>query len=115
LCYLCGSVIAFSEVCKNLSYNPKLKKCFQSILQKMATSSQHSRGSKGKEMAIPRGIDPEGWISDDATRERFLRERVKVVVPPKNLNLNMFEREGFQFPEWFETQGLSIFVQMKGD
>lgn len=31
-----------------------------------------------------------------------------------NLNLSLFEKEGFMFPDWLERQGLSIFVQMKG-
>lgn len=30
-----------------------------------------------------------------------------------NINLNLFEKEGFMFPNWLERQGLSVFVQMK--
>ncbi|KOM48407.1 hypothetical protein LR48_Vigan07g211100 [Vigna angularis] len=81
----------------------------------MTSSSQPSRGSKGKEIAVTRGVDLEGWISDDDTRERFLRGRVKIVVTPKHLDLKLFEKEGFQFPGWLETQELSTIVQMKGD
>ncbi|KOM55292.1 hypothetical protein LR48_Vigan10g118400 [Vigna angularis] len=66
-------------------------------------------------MAITSGGDPEGWISDDTIRERFLRGRVKIVVTPKHLDLKLFEKEGFQFPRWLKTQELSKLVQMKGD
>ncbi|KOM26333.1 hypothetical protein LR48_Vigan252s004500 [Vigna angularis] len=81
----------------------------------MASSNRPSGESKGKEVETARGSDPSSWISDDEARERFLDGRVKIVVPPKYLNLSMFEREDFQFPRWLETLELSTFVQMKGD
>lgn len=31
------------------------------------------------------------------------------------LNFDLFTKDGFHFHEWIETQGLSTFVQMKGD
>ncbi|WVY90932.1 hypothetical protein V8G54_036446 [Vigna mungo] len=81
----------------------------------MASPNQSSGGNKGKEVVVVKGPDPVGWINDEETRENFLEERAKVVVSPMYLKLSMFEREGFLFPGWLETQELSAFVQMKGD
>ncbi|KOM55221.1 hypothetical protein LR48_Vigan10g111300 [Vigna angularis] len=81
----------------------------------MASSSHPSR-DRGKAVVVARYVDPKGWISDEEIRGRFLRgKRIKTVVPHNYLNLNLFEKEGFHFQEWIETQGLSTFVQMKGD
>ncbi|XP_022640516.1 structural maintenance of chromosomes protein 1-like [Vigna radiata var. radiata] len=60
----------------------------------MASSSHPSRGSRGKAVAIARGVDPSGWINDDETQVRLMDGRVKIVVPPKYLNLSLFEIEG---------------------
>ncbi|KOM55793.1 hypothetical protein LR48_Vigan10g168500 [Vigna angularis] len=84
-------------------------------LYNIASSNRPSGESRGKEVTTARGIDPSSWISDDETRERFLDGRVEIIVPPKYLNLSMFERKGFQFPGWLETRELSTFVKMKGD
>ncbi|KOM37427.1 hypothetical protein LR48_Vigan03g080900 [Vigna angularis] len=79
----------------------------------MASSSHPSR-DRGKAAVAVRNSNPSRWISDKETRERFLRgKRIKTVVPHKYLNLDLFEKEGFHFQEWIETQGLSTFVQMK--
>ncbi|KOM34565.1 hypothetical protein LR48_Vigan02g071500 [Vigna angularis] len=79
----------------------------------MASSSHHS-SNKEKAVVATRGVDPSRWISDDETRERFLRwKRIKIVVPHMYLKLDLFEKEGFHFPEWIKTQGLSTLVQMK--
>lgn len=81
----------------------------------MASSSHPSRDSE-KIVSATRNVNPSRWISDEKTRERFLRgKRIKIVVPHKYLNLELFEKEGFHFLEWIETQGLSTFVQMKED
>ncbi|KOM50010.1 hypothetical protein LR48_Vigan08g083700 [Vigna angularis] len=41
--------------------------------------------------------------------------KVKDVVPHKSIELSLFRNEGFIFPEKLGYQGLSTFVQMKGD
>ncbi|KOM52233.1 hypothetical protein LR48_Vigan09g089200 [Vigna angularis] len=108
----------------------------------MASSSQPSRGNEGKEMAVTRGVDPEGWISSDATRERFLRGRVKIML---SLSERLKSGQWWIATEqrwwraavvkssdggeqgwwraavvessggWLKTQELSKLVQMKGD
>lgn len=78
-------------------------------------SSSHPSGDRGKVVIAARNVDPSRLTSDDETRERFLRgKRIKTIVLHKHLNLHLFEKEGFRFPEWIETQGLSTLVQMKG-
>ncbi|KOM54834.1 hypothetical protein LR48_Vigan10g072600 [Vigna angularis] len=79
----------------------------------MASSSHHS-GNREKAIVDARGVDPSGWINDNETREIFLKgKRIKIVVPHNHLKLDLFEKEGFQLPEWIETQGLPTPVQMK--
>ncbi|WVY90938.1 hypothetical protein V8G54_036452 [Vigna mungo] len=49
---------------------------------------------KSKATNAMRNVDPFGWISDDETREVFLRwKRVKTVVSHRYLNLDLFRRE----------------------
>ncbi|KOM37696.1 hypothetical protein LR48_Vigan03g107800 [Vigna angularis] len=70
-------------------------------------------------MKVPsseRKASPSGWISDITARERFMGwKSVKDVAPHKSIELSLFKNEGFIFPEKLERQGLSTFVQMKGD
>ncbi|KOM40597.1 hypothetical protein LR48_Vigan04g079500 [Vigna angularis] len=81
----------------------------------MASSSSSSR-RKEKVAQVTRNANPSGWISDDEIRGKFLFWRViKYVVPRKYLDLQLFKKEGFLFQEWIAYQGLSDFVQMKGD
>ncbi|KOM47754.1 hypothetical protein LR48_Vigan07g145800 [Vigna angularis] len=80
----------------------------------MASSSVISPG--GKAVVAARNVDLSGWISDEETRLEFLRwTKFKHIVPHKYMNFDLFEKEGFHFQEWIETQGLSTLVQMKGD
>ncbi|KOM57484.1 hypothetical protein LR48_Vigan11g051700 [Vigna angularis] len=79
-------------------------------------SSSHPSTDRGKAIVVARNIDLSWWISDEETRLEFLRwTKFKHIVPHKYLNLDLFEKEGFHFQEWIETQGLSTLVQMKGD
>ncbi|KOM43469.1 hypothetical protein LR48_Vigan05g107300 [Vigna angularis] len=79
-------------------------------------SSSHPSTDRGKAVVAARNSDLSGWISDEETRLEFLRwMKFKHIVPDKYLNLDLFEKEGFHFQEWIETQGLSTLVQMKGD
>ncbi|KOM48173.1 hypothetical protein LR48_Vigan07g187700 [Vigna angularis] len=81
----------------------------------MASSSLPSR-DRGKVVVAARNVDLSGWISNEETRLEFMRwTKFKHFVPHKYLNLDLFEKEGFHFQEWIETQGLSTLVQMKGD
>ncbi|KOM26376.1 hypothetical protein LR48_Vigan257s001700 [Vigna angularis] len=78
-------------------------------------SSSHPSTDRGKVVVAARNVDLSGWISDEETRLEFLRwTKFKHIVPHKYLNLDLFEKEGFHFQEWIETQGLSTLVQMKG-
>ncbi|KOM52110.1 hypothetical protein LR48_Vigan09g076900 [Vigna angularis] len=80
----------------------------------MASSSSSRR--KEKVVRVTRNANPSGWISDDEIRGKFLFWRViKYVVPHKYLDLQLFKKEGFLFQEWIAYQGLTDFVQMKGD
>ncbi|KOM50129.1 hypothetical protein LR48_Vigan08g095600 [Vigna angularis] len=77
-------------------------------------SSSSRRG--WKVVRVTRKANPIGWISDDETRERFLYLRKgKFVVPHKFLDLHFFMDEGFLFQKWIASQGLTKFVQMKGE
>lgn len=96
-------------------HNPRLKSSESKSSPQMAFSSHPSRESKGKVIAIEREANLGGWISDDETRVNFVDRSFKIVVSPKYLDLNLFERENFQFAGWIETQELSTTVQMKGD
>ncbi|KOM30078.1 hypothetical protein LR48_Vigan853s000600 [Vigna angularis] len=79
-------------------------------------SSSHPSTDRGKAVLAVRNADLSEWISDEETRLEFLRwAKFKHIIPHKYLNLDLFEKEGFHFHEWIETQGLSIVVQMKGD
>ncbi|KOM47934.1 hypothetical protein LR48_Vigan07g163800 [Vigna angularis] len=79
-------------------------------------SSSHPSTDRGKAVVDARNANLSGWISDEETRLEFLRwTKFKHIVPHKYLNLDLFEKEGFHFQEWIETQGLSTLVQMKGD
>ncbi|KOM27165.1 hypothetical protein LR48_Vigan404s001600 [Vigna angularis] len=79
-------------------------------------SSSHPSRDRGKVVVAVRNADLSGWISDEETRLEFLRwMKFKHIVPHKYLNLDLFEKGGFHFQEWIETQGLSTLVQMKGD
>lgn len=72
----------------------------------MASSSHSSRGT-GKIAIVTRDADP-SRCSDEDIHEEFLRwKRIKTVVPHKYLNLDLFTKEGFDFHELIETQGLS--------
>ncbi|KOM43543.1 hypothetical protein LR48_Vigan05g114700 [Vigna angularis] len=79
-------------------------------------SSSHPSTDRGKVVVAARNVDLSGWINDEETRLEFLRwTEFKHIVPHKYLNLDLFEKEGFHFQEWIETQGLSTLVHMKGD
>ncbi|KOM41077.1 hypothetical protein LR48_Vigan04g127500 [Vigna angularis] len=79
-------------------------------------SSSHPSIDRGKVVVAARNADLSRWISDEETRLEFLRwTKFKHIVPHKYLNLDLFEKEEFHFQEWFETQGVSTLVQMKGD
>ncbi|KOM26360.1 hypothetical protein LR48_Vigan257s000100 [Vigna angularis] len=79
-------------------------------------SSSHPSTDRGKVVVAARNVDLSGWISDEETCLEFLRwMKFKHIVPHKYLNLDLFEKKGFHFQEWIETQGLSTLVQMKGD
>ncbi|KOM57436.1 hypothetical protein LR48_Vigan11g046900 [Vigna angularis] len=81
----------------------------------MASSSSSSR-RKEKVARVTRNANPSGWISDEEIRGKFLFWRViKYVVPQRYLDLQLFKKEGFLFQEWIAYQGLTDFVQMKGD
>ncbi|KOM48287.1 hypothetical protein LR48_Vigan07g199100 [Vigna angularis] len=81
----------------------------------MASSSSSSR-RKEKVARVTRHANPSEWISDEEIRGKFLFWRVvKYIVPHKYLNLQLFKKEGFLFQEWIAYQGLTDFVQMKGD
>ncbi|KOM47994.1 hypothetical protein LR48_Vigan07g169800 [Vigna angularis] len=81
----------------------------------MASSSSSSR-RKQKVAWVTRNANPSGWISDDEIRGKFLFWRViKYVVPHKYMDLQLFKKEGFLSQEWITYQGLTDFVQMKGD
>ncbi|KOM48239.1 hypothetical protein LR48_Vigan07g194300 [Vigna angularis] len=81
----------------------------------MDSSSSSSR-RKEKVARVTRNANPSGWISDEEIRGKFLFLRViKYVVPHKYLDLQLFKKEGFLFQEWIAYQGLTDFVQMKGD
>ncbi|KOM31696.1 hypothetical protein LR48_Vigan01g125100 [Vigna angularis] len=78
-------------------------------------SSSHPSTDRGKDVVAARNADLSGWICNEETRLEFLRwTKFKHIVPHKDLNLDLFEKEGFHFQEWIETQGLSTLVQMKG-
>ncbi|KOM41267.1 hypothetical protein LR48_Vigan04g146500 [Vigna angularis] len=78
----------------------------------MASSSKRIR----KVPPFERNASPSGWISDNIARERFMGwKSVKDVAPHKSIELSLFRNEGFIFPENLEHQGLSTFVQLKGD
>ncbi|KOM54842.1 hypothetical protein LR48_Vigan10g073400 [Vigna angularis] len=80
----------------------------------MASSSSSRR--KEKVARVTRNVNPSGWISDEETLGTFLYWRhIKFVVPHKYLDLQFFKKEGFLFQEWIAYQGLTDFVQMKGD
>ncbi|WVY95062.1 hypothetical protein V8G54_034150 [Vigna mungo] len=80
----------------------------------MASSSRSADREKGKKRISVKGSDPMSWISDEESRRRFLNATQKIFVDPMNVNLSLFKNEGLMFPYWFERQGLSIFVEMKG-
>ncbi|KOM47635.1 hypothetical protein LR48_Vigan07g133900 [Vigna angularis] len=46
---------------------------------------------------------------------RVTRNANPSVVPHKYMDLQLFKKEGFLFQEWIAYQGLTDFVQMKGD
>ncbi|KOM47755.1 hypothetical protein LR48_Vigan07g145900 [Vigna angularis] len=74
----------------------------------MASSSSSSR-RKEKVAWVTRNANP-------SVRGKFFFWRViKSVVPHKYLDLPLFKKEGFLFQEWIAYQGLTDFVQMKGD
>ncbi|KOM41086.1 hypothetical protein LR48_Vigan04g128400 [Vigna angularis] len=82
----------------------------------MRSSSHHLGGSRGKAVAVERNASPSSWISDSTARERFMGwKNVKDIAPLKSIELSLFRNEGFIFPEKLTHQGLSTFVQMKGD
>ncbi|KOM51849.1 hypothetical protein LR48_Vigan09g050800 [Vigna angularis] len=79
----------------------------------MASSSSSSR-RKGKAINVVRNVDPTGWISDEETHEVFLRwKRIKTVISHRYLDLDLFRKEGFHCPEWFETQGVDVIGEKK--
>ncbi|KOM49935.1 hypothetical protein LR48_Vigan08g076200 [Vigna angularis] len=81
----------------------------------MASSSSSSR-RKEKVSRVTKNANPSGWISDEEIRGNFLYWRhIKIVVPHKYLDLQLFKKEGFLYQEWIAYQGLTSFVQMKGD
>ncbi|KOM37506.1 hypothetical protein LR48_Vigan03g088800 [Vigna angularis] len=56
-----------------------MKACLESIFKR--ASSSHPSRDRGKAVEAARNADPSGWISDEETRERFLRgKRIKNVV-----------------------------------
>ncbi|KOM57629.1 hypothetical protein LR48_Vigan11g066200 [Vigna angularis] len=82
----------------------------------MASSSSKSLRTKEKVARVTRNANPSGWISDEEIRGKLLSWRdIKNVVPHKYLDLQLFSKEGFLFQEWIAYQGLTNFVQMKGD
>ncbi|KOM37521.1 hypothetical protein LR48_Vigan03g090300 [Vigna angularis] len=81
----------------------------------MASSSSSSK-RKEKVARVTRNAYPSGWISDDEIRGKFLFWRViKYVVPHKYWTCNCSRKNGSFFQEWIAYQGLTDFVQMKGD
>ncbi|KOM34722.1 hypothetical protein LR48_Vigan02g087200 [Vigna angularis] len=78
----------------------------------MAAASNRTRKVPPSE----RNASPSGWISDRTARERFMSWKIlKDVAQHKSIELSLFRNEGFIFLEKLEHQGLSTFVQMKGD
>lgn len=78
-----------------------------------------SSSSSGHNKNVPpseRSTSPSGWISDNYARERHKwLKNIKEVVQHKSIELSLFRNEGFSFPEKIAFQGLSTFIQMKGD
>ncbi|KOM24987.1 hypothetical protein LR48_Vigan38s000300 [Vigna angularis] len=69
-------------------------------------SSSHPSTERGKAVVAARNADLSEWISDEETRLEFFRwMKFKHIVPHKYMNLDLFEKEGFHFQEWIETQG----------
>ncbi|KAG2371940.1 uncharacterized protein HKW66_Vig0240610 [Vigna angularis] len=80
----------------------------------MASSSSSKRGKKVAQSA--RNASPSGWINDGDVRNNFMCWRkIKIVVPHKSLDLQLFRNKGFLFQEWITPQGLAEFVQIKGE
>ncbi|KOM41100.1 hypothetical protein LR48_Vigan04g129800 [Vigna angularis] len=79
----------------------------------MASSSHPSR-DRGKAIVVVRNAYLFGWISDEETHLEFLRwTKFKHIVPHKYLNLDLFEKEGFHFQEWIETQETNRWLKKK--
>ncbi|KOM54841.1 hypothetical protein LR48_Vigan10g073300 [Vigna angularis] len=78
------------------------------------TSSSHPSTDRGKVVVAARIGDISEWISDEETRLEFLRRlKFKHIVPHKYLNLDLFEKEGFNFQEWIETQDEGLFSHLR--
>ncbi|KOM29431.1 hypothetical protein LR48_Vigan682s000500 [Vigna angularis] len=72
----------------------------------MASSSSSKRIKRVR--PSERNASPSRWISDNNARERFMGwKNVKEIVPHKALDLFLFRKEGFIFPEKLAYQGIN--------